>query len=207
MDAVLLKAAACGREVERRREAERKRALLVLILRHLLDHGYVDSMEHLTRESSMTLSRFDAADNIALLQVLQDWEEAHEQRYGRRPRLIKAVEVCGAAQRLSDVLPRTHLAVAPRLLLAPAAAASCRASRVDTRGRCLARPAAVTVGPPHSRVCRPAARSSSIIWQQSQLLAAPAAAAPARAARVTARWQLAWRSAGAALRCECAGGQ
>lgn len=96
MDAVLFKAAARGREVQEKREAERRRALLVLILRHLTDHGYIEAAERVSTESNVTLAKYDAADNISLLQILQDFEEAQEQRYGKRPKLVKQLtcEVC-----------------------------------------------------------------------------------------------------------------
>jgi katanin p60 ATPase-containing subunit A1 len=89
MDAVLFKAAARGREVQEKREAERRRALLVLVLRHLTDHGYCDAAERLSTEANVSLARQDAADNVSLLHILQDYEEAQEQRYGRRPKLVK----------------------------------------------------------------------------------------------------------------------
>jgi katanin p60 ATPase-containing subunit A1 len=89
MDAVLLKAAARGREVQERREAERRRALLVLVL-----VPYIDAADRLSAEANVSLAKHDAADNINLLQILQDFEEEHEQRYGRRPKLIKSAEVC-----------------------------------------------------------------------------------------------------------------
>lgn len=93
MDAALLKATARSRDAQEKREAERRRALLVLILRHLADHGYVDSLDRLSTECNLCLDKHDAADNISLLQILQDYEEAHEQRYGRRPKLVKQLEV------------------------------------------------------------------------------------------------------------------
>lgn len=89
MDAVLYKVAARGREVQEKREAEQRRALLVLVLRHLTDHGYIDAAERLRSEANVSLARQDAADNVSLLHILQDYEEAQEQRYGRRPKLVK----------------------------------------------------------------------------------------------------------------------
>jgi katanin p60 ATPase-containing subunit A1 len=89
MDPVLLKAAARGREVQEKREAERRRALLVLVLRHLADHGYIEAADRFSTEANVSLSKHDAADNISLLQILQDFEDTHEQRYGKRPKLVK----------------------------------------------------------------------------------------------------------------------
>ena len=78
MDALLLKAAARGREALEKRAAERTRGLLVLILRHLTDHGYIEAAERLSTECSISLTRCDAADNISLLQILQDWDRLVE---------------------------------------------------------------------------------------------------------------------------------
>lgn len=96
MDSTLIRAAARGREVQEKREAERRRALLVLILRHLTDHGYIEAADRLSTEANVSLLKHDAADNISVLQILQDFEELHEQHYGKRPKLVKqlSTEVC-----------------------------------------------------------------------------------------------------------------
>lgn len=91
MDALLLKAAARGREVQEKRDSERRRALLVLVLRHLSDQGYLAAAEQLSTESCISLSKVDAADNVGLLQILQDWEDDYEQRYSKRPKLVKTM--------------------------------------------------------------------------------------------------------------------
>jgi katanin p60 ATPase-containing subunit A1 len=96
MDSTLIRAAARGREVQEKREAERRRALLVLILRHLTDNGYIEAADRLSTEANVSLQKHDAADNISLLQILQNFEELHEQHYGKRPKLVKqlSTEVC-----------------------------------------------------------------------------------------------------------------
>jgi katanin p60 ATPase-containing subunit A1 len=57
MDAVLIKAAAKGREAQARQEQERRRALIVLVLRHLMDQGYLDAHERLSAESNVSLTK------------------------------------------------------------------------------------------------------------------------------------------------------
>ncbi|KAG1658974.1 hypothetical protein FOA52_008295 [Chlamydomonas sp. UWO 241] len=92
-----LKVASRAREGEEKRQAERRRAVLVLILRHLADSGYVDAYERLSSESNVHLNKVDVADNIDLVSVVQEFEESYELKYGRRPKLIKRLvdEVVG----------------------------------------------------------------------------------------------------------------
>lgn len=56
-DALLLKVAARAREGAEKREQERRRSALVLILRHLCDFGYVETYERLCTESNLSLSK------------------------------------------------------------------------------------------------------------------------------------------------------
>lgn len=92
MDAVLVRSTARARELQEKRESERRHALLVLVLRHLSDQGYLRAVDQLSAESGVSLTRYDAADNISLLQILQDFEEAREHCYGNRPKLVKHME-------------------------------------------------------------------------------------------------------------------
>jgi len=78
-----------ARDGEIARKKERERALLVLINRHLCDHGYLESVQALSRESGLSLGKVDAADNVHLLDVLLEFEEFHEFKFGRRPKLTK----------------------------------------------------------------------------------------------------------------------
>jgi len=77
------------RDAEVQRRKERERALLVLISRHLCDHGYLEALQALSRESGLSLAKVDAADNVHLLDVLLEFEEYHEFKFGRRPKLTK----------------------------------------------------------------------------------------------------------------------
>ncbi len=52
-----LKCLSKAREEEQKRLATRRRDVLVLILRHLVDNGYVDAYERLSSESSVSLNK------------------------------------------------------------------------------------------------------------------------------------------------------
>jgi katanin p60 ATPase-containing subunit A1 len=97
-DLQAVKAMSKARDAEERRGQERRRNVVVLILRHLADYGYVDAYERLSAESQLSLGRLDAADNMDLVGILQEFEEGYEQRFGRRPKLVRRVaeEVCAS---------------------------------------------------------------------------------------------------------------
>lgn len=84
-----LRAQTKAREVEERRQQDRRRAALALILRHLCDSGYLNSIDALQAESGVSLRQLDAADNISLMSVLQEFEEFYELKFGRRPKLVR----------------------------------------------------------------------------------------------------------------------
>jgi len=90
-DLQAVKAMSKARDAEERRGQERRRNVVVLILRHLADYGYVDAYERLSAESQLSLGRLDAADNMDLVGILQEFEEGYEQRFGRRPKLVRRV--------------------------------------------------------------------------------------------------------------------
>lgn len=78
-----------AREVEERRVADRRKAALVLMLRHLSDHGYLNSIDAIQAESGVSLKQLDVADNISLLGVLQEFEEFYEVKFGRKPKFVR----------------------------------------------------------------------------------------------------------------------
>jgi len=86
-----VKAQSRAREYEERKHAERRRNVLVLMLRHLADAGYVDSFERLCAEANLSLDRVDAADNVDLASIIQEYEEGYEVRFGRKPKLVRKV--------------------------------------------------------------------------------------------------------------------
>ena len=69
-----LKAEGNSRLQEEKNKAERKKNLLVLIYRHLINSGYVDAATNLDRECNVDLSKWENADNLDLPIILQDFE-------------------------------------------------------------------------------------------------------------------------------------
>lgn len=55
-----IKAQSKARDIEERRALERKRNVMVLVMRHLADHGYVESYERLCSEANLSLDRVRA---------------------------------------------------------------------------------------------------------------------------------------------------
>jgi len=54
-----------------KKEEQRKKSLMVLILHHLLEHGYFETSERLMKESNISSKHYAPADNIDLLYILQ----------------------------------------------------------------------------------------------------------------------------------------
>jgi len=63
--------------------------LLVLIIRHLIDSGYVESAEKLKLEVGQNIGKYDVADNIDLVSTVQGFEEYYEIKYGRKVKLVR----------------------------------------------------------------------------------------------------------------------
>lgn len=63
----------------------------MLVLSHLQSHGYIETATALLNESRSTdsLSHYDVADNIDLLQILKEWEEYYRVRFNRKPVFCK----------------------------------------------------------------------------------------------------------------------
>ena len=86
-----MRMASQAKDNEEKKVQERKKALLVLICRHLCDYGYIESANQLQTEGGVSLQNVDAADNIDLLNVLQEYEDFYEIRFQRRPKLTRKV--------------------------------------------------------------------------------------------------------------------
>ena len=54
-------------------------------------YSYVETAERLQSEAGLSLSRVDAADNMNLLVVLQEFEEYYEMKFGCKPKLVRKV--------------------------------------------------------------------------------------------------------------------
>ena len=59
------------------------------VLAHCARCRYTDSMDRLTSESSISLSKWQAADNVDLSSIFQEFESFYELKYGRPPRLVR----------------------------------------------------------------------------------------------------------------------
>jgi hypothetical protein len=73
--------------------------------------GLLESARSLERESGVSLSKTDAADNVDLRGIMQEWEGVYEAKFGRRPKMVRqAVRLVTWTYRLSsiDALPGLH---------------------------------------------------------------------------------------------------
>eukprot|EP00697_Spironema_sp_BW2_P011224 gnl/Spiro4/26840_TR13343_c0_g1_i1.p1 gnl/Spiro4/26840_TR13343_c0_g1~~gnl/Spiro4/26840_TR13343_c0_g1_i1.p1 ORF type:complete len:523 (+),score=115.72 gnl/Spiro4/26840_TR13343_c0_g1_i1:48-1616(+) len=84
-----IKNASEARAADEKRQIERKRNILVLILRHLSDSGYLQSVERIQAETGVSLDKVDVADNIDLQTILQEFESYYEFKFGRRVKLTQ----------------------------------------------------------------------------------------------------------------------
>ena len=81
-----------AREETARRAEDRKRSVLVLARRFLLENNMPDSARALEREGGVSSTTFDAADNASLPGVIAEWETVHEERFGFRPKMTRGCD-------------------------------------------------------------------------------------------------------------------
>ncbi|XP_071964701.1 katanin p60 ATPase-containing subunit A-like 2 [Antedon mediterranea] len=86
---VTLKSANQAREAEEQRTEQRKRNLLVLVLHHLVDSGYLESAKALESEGNLSFSRFEVCDNIDLPTILMEYESYFYVKFGKYPKITK----------------------------------------------------------------------------------------------------------------------
>ena len=87
---------------EEKRQVDRRRHLLVLILSHLAENGYHETVERLQRESGTSLSRHAVADNIDLVSILHDYEAYYEFRFGKKPKIVRRSEGSSSSRSTAD---------------------------------------------------------------------------------------------------------
>jgi katanin p60 ATPase-containing subunit A1 len=80
-----------AKEQEQKILQERKRGLIALIIRYLIDQGFLESAERLQTESGFSLKKFDVADNIDLFNILVEYEDFYYLKFGRKPKFIKKI--------------------------------------------------------------------------------------------------------------------
>ncbi|KAL4453098.1 hypothetical protein ABPG74_015329 [Tetrahymena malaccensis] len=76
---------------EEKKIADRKRNLIVLILRYLTNIGYLESSQKLESESHISLDSWEVADNIDLYQIIMEFEQYYDIRFGKLPKLVRKV--------------------------------------------------------------------------------------------------------------------
>eukprot|EP00941_MAST-03F_sp_MAST-3F-sp1_P005526 g5526.t1 len=67
----------------------KKRNLLILIRKHLADHGYIEALEAFEKDAGVHCKNFEAAENVDLLYCLQEFEEYYELKFNRKVKLTK----------------------------------------------------------------------------------------------------------------------
>ena len=87
---------------EEKRQIEKRRTLLVLILSHLAENGYHETVERLQKESGTSLSRHSVADNVDLASILHDYEAYYEFRFGKKPKLTRRSESSGGGRSTAE---------------------------------------------------------------------------------------------------------
>ncbi|KAJ3164259.1 Katanin p60 ATPase-containing subunit A-like 2 [Geranomyces variabilis] len=84
-----LKVSSEARLAEESRVQLRQRNLMVLILSHLESFGYAESVEKLQAESNVSLQKVQVADNVDLLNILQEYEGYYAIKFGKPPKLTR----------------------------------------------------------------------------------------------------------------------
>ncbi|OWZ11472.1 Katanin [Phytophthora megakarya] len=84
-----LKAQNESRLAEEKRLIDRRRNVLVLILQHCKENGYLQTAEKLHQEAGVALSKFEVVENLDLLRIIQEYEDFQEFKFGKRPKLVR----------------------------------------------------------------------------------------------------------------------
>nr|CAB3257948.1 katanin p60 ATPase-containing subunit A-like 2 [Phallusia mammillata] len=84
-----IKTANSVRESEDQRQESRKRNLLILILSHLTDNGYLETAASLEKEGNISLNRWQVCDNIDLDNILQEYESYYYIKFQKNPKITR----------------------------------------------------------------------------------------------------------------------
>jgi katanin p60 ATPase-containing subunit A1 len=71
-----------------KKENERRKNILIIILKYLINVGLAETACTLQEESQLDLDKFDIADNIDLYMIICEYEEYFEMRFNRKPKFI-----------------------------------------------------------------------------------------------------------------------
>ncbi|KAG2780659.1 hypothetical protein JG687_00010818 [Phytophthora cactorum] len=84
-----LKAQNESRLAEEKRLIDRRRSVLVMMLQHCTENGYLQTAEKLQQEAGIALSKFEVVENLDLLRIVQEYEDFQEIKFGKRPKLVR----------------------------------------------------------------------------------------------------------------------
>jgi katanin p60 ATPase-containing subunit A1 len=84
---------------EDKKITDRKRNLIILIEKYLLDQGYVESVMKIEHETTINMENWEVADNIDLYMILCEYEQFYEYKFGKEPKLTKKLEEISGLKR------------------------------------------------------------------------------------------------------------
>lgn len=84
-----LKASSDARTALKAASDNRTTAILVLIVKHLHELGYVEAAAAVQREGGAPLQRSEAADNVDLASIVREYESFYEMKVGKKPKLLR----------------------------------------------------------------------------------------------------------------------
>ncbi|KAF4674796.1 Katanin p60 ATPase-containing subunit A-like 2 [Perkinsus chesapeaki] len=109
------KLASIARQNEEKRERERRRSCLILAIKFLRDSGLIEAAACAARESGIG-DNLEVADNITLELIVQEFEDYHSFKYGKRPILIRKIaarEELALSENPLMKLPNYHTRLPP----------------------------------------------------------------------------------------------
>jgi len=74
-----------------KRDNERRKNILILILRYLINMGFSETAFRLQEEANLDIDKYDVADNVDLNMILTDYEEYFEIKFNKKPVLVKKI--------------------------------------------------------------------------------------------------------------------
>ena len=107
----------------------RRRASLVIAMRYLQDAGFYASYDAVKQEAGVSLDQLDVADNVDLVSIVREYEDAYEAKFGKKPKLIRRAEYGAGGNAEEGTMHRTTAAAATttqRKFVSGAAAAAAR---------------------------------------------------------------------------------
>lgn len=74
-----------------KRDNERRKNLLILILRYLINMGFSETAFRLQEEANLDIDKYDVADNVDLNMILTEYEDYFEIKFNKKPVLVKKI--------------------------------------------------------------------------------------------------------------------